>query len=848
MGGFNFSNIGKAVANKNKGTASTTGTTAGTTKAPTTVSGTVVSSGSPTQVTGTVVSSAPKVGVAAPNRSVSSTSSRPSFSDLATPFTATQFKPPPNTKPGETPKATAYPLLNPSIAGFKLPPTGSSDWARSDIPEMQEYSSTTNGQSKTPVDVKGTVVTPKDPVTVTGTVVSSNNKSSAPPTFTGSTIGNTPLITGAINYATADKAGRQQIVANQAKIKSDPSYVNSEINRTLQVIKDRQAQGLDTSAQTKYLYSNLGYQDASNSNTQTTEQANQYALTDEQLEAMARAELEAQLAELQANAAQQKAALQAQYDYANQVTQENRTLENLQFDRVNAPTSWDGSTGYRGAMLDRNRSLQDTQTQLQLQSSLAAADQEVADFQNQMSSLIASRTGELKQQERAYDLDYAGVYGTGLSGQQTLQSQEADRTYGLNYANTYGVGQNGQQTAAYQNQLFNQNMQTNDMLGTYLPTGARDAISQIISLKQQAETKGITAQQKSSLSQQSDALRSQLTSMGINPNLFGSGVSAAQAIKNLQSISSPTQSAYQYENNLAYQQSRDQVSDAQWDISFQYQKVRDAISDTKWQSEFDQNVLQFGMNYALQKLSEENQAAYQNAMLAINKDENARAWLTYGDSFNDTSSPTYSGITANQAYDSLYTQFVNKETGKIPSDTTTKNTIYQQVMSLGLPDGQDTQVMTMLGLTQADITKYDKQYGVDSGNSNSATAFKAPSSGAYTNYYKAAQDSKANPKNYATASSAVSKAIKTLGLSSDWLSPTLELVARESSFNPNAKNSTSSAAGLFQFLNDTRKAYGGSSVDWSDPYQQALAGLKYIKDRYGTPVKALQHWDEKNWY
>lgn len=94
----------------------------------------------------------------------------------------------------------------------------------------------------------------------------------------------------------------------------------------------------------------------------------------------------------------------------------------------------------------------------------------------------------------------------------------------------------------------------------------------------------------------------------------------------------------------------------------------------------------------------------------------------------------------------------------------------------------------------------------------------------------------------------VSKAIQSGGYSSDWLKPVLELVARESSFNPNAKNPKSSAAGLFQFLDGTRKDYGGSSVDWNDPYQQAIAGLKYIKSRYGDPVKALQFWDKNQWY
>ncbi|WP_171056174.1 transglycosylase SLT domain-containing protein [Paenibacillus sinopodophylli] len=80
------------------------------------------------------------------------------------------------------------------------------------------------------------------------------------------------------------------------------------------------------------------------------------------------------------------------------------------------------------------------------------------------------------------------------------------------------------------------------------------------------------------------------------------------------------------------------------------------------------------------------------------------------------------------------------------------------------------------------------------------------------------------------------------------MQPILELVARESSFNPNAKNPKSSAAGLFQFLDSTRKNYGGNKVDWSDPYQQAVAGIQYVKDRYGTPEKALAFWDKNGYY
>lgn len=109
-------------------------------------------------------------------------------------------------------------------------------------------------------------------------------------------------------------------------------------------------------------------------------------------------------------------------------------------------------------------------------------------------------------------------------------------------------------------------------------------------------------------------------------------------------------------------------------------------------------------------------------------------------------------------------------------------------------------------------------------------------------------NAKANPTGYAVASSAVSQALKQLGLPESWLQPTLEIVARESSFRSDAKNPTSTARGLFQFLDSTRQNYGGSSVNWDDPVAQALAGVQYIKDRYSTPEKAIAFHNKNNWY
>lgn len=122
------------------------------------------------------------------------------------------------------------------------------------------------------------------------------------------------------------------------------------------------------------------------------------------------------------------------------------------------------------------------------------------------------------------------------------------------------------------------------------------------------------------------------------------------------------------------------------------------------------------------------------------------------------------------------------------------------------------------------------------------------SAGAYKNYYKADKIAQGNPTAYNNAKGYISQALKTTGAPDGWLAPLLELGARESSLNPQAKNPKSTASGMWQFLDGTRKNYGGSNVDWSDPYQQTVAAIKYVKDRYGTPEKALQHWDEKKWY
>jgi hypothetical protein len=73
-----------------------------------------------------------------------------------------------------------------------------------------------------------------------------------------------------------------------------------------------------------------------------------------------------------------------------------------------------------------------------------------------------------------------------------------------------------------------------------------------------------------------------------------------------------------------------------------------------------------------------------------------------------------------------------------------------------------------------------------------------------------------------------------------------DLVNRESSWNPNAQNPKSTAYGLFQFLNSTWATVGATKT--SDPYGQFVAGLKYVKQRYGAPSSALAFHKKNGWY
>jgi SLT domain-containing protein len=76
------------------------------------------------------------------------------------------------------------------------------------------------------------------------------------------------------------------------------------------------------------------------------------------------------------------------------------------------------------------------------------------------------------------------------------------------------------------------------------------------------------------------------------------------------------------------------------------------------------------------------------------------------------------------------------------------------------------------------------------------------------------------------------------------------IIAHESGGNPRAQNPTSSASGLYQMIDGTWRAYGGSTAhakDASVAEQDAVAN-RYVASRYGSWENAQAFWQSHGYY
>jgi hypothetical protein len=118
----------------------------------------------------------------------------------------------------------------------------------------------------------------------------------------------------------------------------------------------------------------------------------------------------------------------------------------------------------------------------------------------------------------------------------------------------------------------------------------------------------------------------------------------------------------------------------------------------------------------------------------------------------------------------------------------------------------------------------------------------------------AAQQQQQQPPQQAAASSSPAApggsfqdyALQKLGGDSSQFSCLENLWGKESKWNPNAQNPSSTAYGIPQFLDSTWAGTGIAKT--SDGYRQIDAGLIYIEQRYGSPCGAWGHSRSTGWY
>lgn len=152
------------------------------------------------------------------------------------------------------------------------------------------------------------------------------------------------------------------------------------------------------------------------------------------------------------------------------------------------------------------------------------------------------------------------------------------------------------------------------------------------------------------------------------------------------------------------------------------------------------------------------------------------------------------------------------------------------------------------GVTTANGSSIDPTAYIKGMPTNNNAAKQPASGSAYKNTYKTTYQALKTPT-YQTYKQHLAQALQSGKIPASWVVGLTELIGRESSWNPSAQNDVSSAFGYGQFIDKTRAAYEKKTgLKYSDPVSQILMTAQYVKDKYGSPEKALVFWDKHNYY
>lgn len=328
------------------------------------------------------------------------------------------------------------------------------------------------------------------------------------------------------------------------------------------------------------------------------------------------------------------------------------------------------------------------------------------------SSVMTSQLGQIQQRAEQEAAAYIPEYRNQAYGQ--FQDRLAAAGNLLN------------QSRALRGDQFNEGITEGQLTGNYASSDAKALENKIKALKQQAESPNITAAERAKISKEADGYRSQLQNMGYNTSQLGAGTSLANSMlggtRTLAGQAQDySQSADKRDFNEGVRQAdrgfNESVRQAdrgfnegvrQTDRNFEYTQGRDKVADKRWQDEFDRIKVQDGIQNALAWAS-------QNLNQSTADDNSAYKWAGLDAELAAAAKQgeKYSGMSANDIVSNVRKNFETKN-GQLPTDTASREQMYMQIISAGLPSNQEDQALAAIGFTPDQIKSLDTKY-LDSG-------------------------------------------------------------------------------------------------------------------------------------
>jgi len=548
---------------------------------------------------------------------------------------------------------------------------------------------------------------------------------------------------GGATYGT-NAATNRAIEANQQKIATDPAFRQSEIERTLQVIAERQAKGMDTSAQEKYLTKNLGYtgvsapiqqpeipQPMSVPNPgqfvpptptqqipipQPTIPVRDLAAIEKYVDEQIAANLARQrsAADQAINAArmtagQQLQGLQTSYDRTRQNIGENRAVEDVTNARRLSPFS--GRSDYALGMIEQERARTDREMQEDFLTRQANVNQSLAQLENEINAkykALQDTVGaerqrliqEILEDERAYELALRGENRADVLANSQLTNAEFQRALQAYMANRQAFESDRAFDWSQYLDVVDRtgNINPNVLGGQSSTYGANPYAALASTGGSQRTLQGQAFDLQNKQANLNAALAvGEATGRLVSPQGDWGGL-----FRQAQNPNTPL--------NLAGRQ-------------FQANEQQRAFQNDLELQRFRENVRQFGLEYAARQAG----LSLEQARLELARDDNARQWAALDwqmrQAEQQQQTPQYNGASINQIVDSLRSQYMEPvfstnalgesvRTGeRLTQDAAKREDLFLRVASMGLPYDMENQVMLMLGLSPSEINLFDRKYG-----------------------------------------------------------------------------------------------------------------------------------------